>query len=141
MVLEVGAILEGKISGIMNFGAFVDLGEGKSGLVHISEVSRNYVKDINEVLSVGDVVKVKVLSVENGKIGLSIKKAQEEERKKKYVFSGVPAEFSFGSEKSEDLSFEDKLAKFKLDSTDRMQDVKKAAENRRTGYKRTGGNH
>ena len=65
----------------------------------------------------------------------------EEEKKKKYVFSGVPAEFTFGTEKTEDLSFEDKLAKFKQDSTDRMQDVKKASENRRTGYKKHSGDY
>ena len=140
--LELGKIVEGRVSGITNFGAFVELPGGKSGLVHISEVSRDYVKDINEHLKVGDTVKVKIMNVDpGGKIGLSIKKAQEEERKKKYVFSGVPAEFSFGSEKTEDLSFEDKLARFKQDSTDRMQDVKKAAENRRTGYKKPSGNY
>lgn len=142
MDLEVGKVVEGKVSGITGFGAFVDLGDGKSGLVHISEVSKNYVKDINDILKIGDTVKVKIMNVEaNGKIGLSIKKAAEEERSKKYVFSGVPAEFSFGTDKSgTDLSFEDKLAKFKQDSNDRMQDVKKAAENRRTGYKKqTGG--
>ena len=142
MELELGKIVEGKVSGITNFGAFVELPGGKSGLVHISEVSRDYVKDIHEHLKVGDTVKVKIMNVDpGGKIGLSIKKAQEEERKKKYVFSGVPAEVSFGSEKTEELSFEDKLAKFKQDSTDRMQDVKKAAENRRTGYKKPSGNY
>ncbi len=142
MDLEVGKIIEGKVSGITGFGAFVDLGEGKSGLVHISEVSKNYVKDINEHLKVGDTVKVKVMNIEaNGKIGLSIKKALEEERGKKYVFSGIPAEFSFDNEKTQDLSFEDKLAKFKQDSSDRMQDVKRAAENRRTGYKKQSGGY
>ena len=140
--LELGKIVEGKVSGITAFGAFVELPGGKSGLVHISEVSRDYVKDINEHLKVGDNVKVKITNIDpNGKIGLSIKKAQEEEKKKKYVFSGVPAEFSFGTDKGEDLSFEDKLAKFKQDSTDRRQDVKKAAENRRTGYKKPSGNY
>ncbi len=142
MDLELGKIVDGKVSGITNFGAFIELPEGKSGLVHISEVSKDYVKDINEHLKVGDSVRVKITNIDpNGKIGLSIKKAQEEERKKKYVFSGVPAEFSFSTDKGEDLSFEDKLAKFKQDSTDRMQDVKKAAENRRTGYKRPSGNY
>lgn len=140
MELEVGKIVEGKVSGITNFGAFIDLEGGKSGLVHISEVSRDYVKDIHDHLKIGDTVKVKIMTIdERGKIGLSIKKAQEEERSKKYVFSGVPAEFSFGSEESGDLSFEDKLAKFKQDSNDRMQDVKKATENRRTGYRKSSG--
>lgn len=142
MDLEVGKVVEGKVSGITGFGAFVELEGGRSGLVHISEVSKNYVKDINEHLKVGDTVKVKIMNIEpNGKIGLSIKKALEEERGKKYVFSGVPAEFSFGTDKSADMSFEDKLAKFKQDSTDRMQDVKKAAENRRSGYRKQSGGY
>ena len=70
MSIEVGAKLQGKVSGITNFGAFIDLGAGKTGLVHISEVSNGYVKDIHDVLSVGDEVTVKVISVnDDGKIG------------------------------------------------------------------------
>ncbi|MGX7025640.1 S1 domain-containing RNA-binding protein [Vagococcus hydrophili] len=81
MSIEVGVKLPGKVSGITNFGAFVDLGEGKTGLVHISEVSNSFVKDINDVLTVGDEVEVKVMSIgDDGKIGLSIKRANEEER-------------------------------------------------------------
>ncbi|MEG2707976.1 MAG: S1 RNA-binding domain-containing protein, partial [Vagococcus sp.] len=81
MSIEVGVKLPGKVSGITNFGAFVDLGAGKTGLVHISEVSNSFVKDINEVLKVGDEVEVKVMSIgADGKIGLSIKRANEEER-------------------------------------------------------------
>ncbi|MBR5121188.1 MAG: S1 RNA-binding domain-containing protein [Oscillospiraceae bacterium] len=77
MQLEQGTILEGKVTGILKFGAFVDIGGGKSGMVHISEVSNSYVNDINEVLKVGQVVKVKVVSIaEDGKISLSIKKAE-----------------------------------------------------------------
>ncbi len=140
MDLEVGKIVEGKVSGITGFGAFVDLEGGKSGLVHISEVSHEYVRDIKDHLKIGDVVRVKITNIDaNGKIGLSIKKAQEEMRRKKYVFSGVPAEFSFDGSKSADLSFEDKLAKFKQDSNDRMQDVKRASENRRSGYRKSTG--
>ncbi|MDP4132428.1 MAG: S1 RNA-binding domain-containing protein [Bacillota bacterium] len=141
MVLEVGSIVEGKVSGITNFGAFIDLEGGSSGLVHISEVSRSYVKDINEHLKVGDVVKVKVMSIDDrGKIGLSIKKALEEVSGRKYVFSGRPAEIKFDSQKSsESMSFEDMMAHFKQESNDKMQDVKKAAETRRTGYKKPSG--
>lgn len=140
MDLEVGKIVEGKVSGITGFGAFVDLEGGKSGLVHISEVSHEYVRDIKDHLKIGDVVRVKIMNIDaNGKIGLSIKKAQEEERRKKYVFSGVPAEFSFDGARGDDLSFEDKLAKFKQDSNDRMQDVKRVSENRRSGYRKSSG--
>src|SRR6478736_8749316 len=76
MAVEVGSKVQGKVTGITNFGAFVELPGGSTGLVHISEVADNYVKDINEHLKVGDQVLVKVLNVEkDGKIGLSIKKA------------------------------------------------------------------
>lgn len=77
MQVEVGEILEGKVTGITKFGAFVELPEGKTGMVHISEVSNSYVEDINQFLKEGDVVKVKVISIsEEGKISLSIKKTQ-----------------------------------------------------------------
>ena len=94
MALEVGQIVEGKISGITGFGAFVDFPGGETGLVHISEVARDYGKDINEHLSVGQEVKVKVLSMdEKGKISLSIKKAQASvHRQAPEPFSGRPAE-------------------------------------------------
>ena len=75
MAIEVGSILEGKVTGIKSFGAFVALPEGKSGLVHISEVSNAFVQDINTVLHEGETVKVKVMSIaEDGKIALSIKR-------------------------------------------------------------------
>ncbi|KRN25962.1 S1 domain-containing RNA-binding protein [Lacticaseibacillus camelliae] len=75
MAIEVGEKLTGKVTGITNFGAFVDLGSGTTGLVHISEISDAYVKDIHDVLSVGDEVTVKVMTIKDGKIGLSIRKA------------------------------------------------------------------
>jgi S1 RNA binding domain protein len=76
MSIEVGSKLEGKVTGITHFGAFVELPDGVTGLVHISEIADNYVKDVNEFLKVSDVVKVKVINVEkDGKIGLSIKQA------------------------------------------------------------------
>ncbi len=77
MQFEQGTVLEGKVTGILKFGAFVDIGGGKSGMVHISEVSSTYVNDINEHLKVGQVVKVKIVSIaDDGKIALSIKKAE-----------------------------------------------------------------
>jgi S1 RNA binding domain protein len=96
MSIEVGSILQGKVSGITNFGAFIDLGDRKTGLVHISEVSNGFVKDIHDVLTVGDEVKVKVTSVGNdGKIGLSIRQTQEapaqtERPKKEFNRSSEP---------------------------------------------------
>ena len=74
--IEVGAILEGKVTGITKFGAFVALPEGKSGLVHISEIAYSYVSDVSEHLTEGQDVKVKVISIdENNRINLSIKRA------------------------------------------------------------------
>lgn len=75
MELEVGAILEGKVTGITKFGAFVSLPGGRSGLVHISEIAYSYVSDVSEFLEVGQDVKVKLISIdESGRINLSIKK-------------------------------------------------------------------
>jgi S1 RNA binding domain protein len=135
MALEVGQIVEGKVSGITGFGAFVDLPDGATGLVHISEVARNYVKDINEHLSVGQEVKVRVLSLdEKGKISLSIKKAQEGgfRRSVPAPFTGKPAEIDWGSENdNKDMSFEDMMANFKQSSDARMLDIKRNVESKR----------
>lgn len=77
MEFGVGNILEGKVTGITKFGAFVSLGENKSGLVHISEIANSYVNDIHDHLQEGQSVKVKILAIdENGRINLSIKRAQ-----------------------------------------------------------------
>ena len=72
MALEVGMILEGKVSGITKFGAFVDLPDSKTGMVHISEVAPTYISEISDYVKVGDTVNVKVLAIENGKIKLSM---------------------------------------------------------------------
>ena len=76
MELTVGAVLEGKVKTITNFGAFVSLPENKTGMVHISEVSNTYVSDIRQHLSEGQDVKVMVIGTENGKINLSIKRLE-----------------------------------------------------------------
>ncbi len=76
MELTVGAVLEGKVKSITNFGAFIALPEGKSGLVHISEVANTYVSDIRQHLTEGQDVKVVVLSNEAGKVNLSIKRLE-----------------------------------------------------------------
>ena len=76
MELQVGSILEGKVTTITKFGAFVALEGGKSGLVHISEIANTFVNDVHDFLQEGQTVKVMVLSAENGKINLSIKKTQ-----------------------------------------------------------------
>lgn len=149
MSIEVGVKLSGKVSGITNFGAFVDLGEGKTGLVHISEVSNSFVKDINDVLSVGDEVEVKVMSVgDDGKIGLSIKRANEEarpERPQRERRDYKPRRPSnnrtdnqsnnrkppVAAQKKE--SFDTLMSSFLKDSDDRLTSLKRNTEGKRGG--------
>lgn len=77
MQVEVGSIVEGQVTGITKFGAFVELPNGKTGMVHISEVASTYVNEISEHLTEGQTVKVKVIGItDDGKISLSIKKAE-----------------------------------------------------------------
>ncbi|ENZ00343.1 S1 domain-containing RNA-binding protein [Clostridium thermobutyricum] len=125
MSLAAGNILEGKVVNITNFGAFVEVEGGSTGLVHISEVADSFVKDIKEHLKEGDKVKVKVISIEdNGKISLSIKQGTPKPKK-----STKPADFDWTSEKKKvSGNFEDKLSKFLKDSEERMIDVKKHQE-------------
>ena len=86
MSIEVGSILPGKVTGITNFGAFVDLGNRKTGLVHISEVSNSYIKDIKDVLTVGDEVQVKVMEIAgDGKVSLSIRRASADDSSEETV--------------------------------------------------------
>lgn len=114
MPLAVGQVVEGKVTGITNFGAFIELEPGITGLVHISEVADVYVKDIKEFLKMYDMVKVKILSMQEGKIGLSIRQAQERPRQNKQ-------------------NFEDKLAKFMKDSDERQSTLKKNTDSKRGG--------
>lgn len=121
MSIEVGSKLKGKVTGITNFGAFVELKKGTTGLVHISEVADSYVKDINDHLAVGDEIKVKVINVEkDGKIGLSIKKAKD------------PAKRRRNPRERQD-SFETIMNRFLKDSEDRLASLKKHTESRRGG--------
>ncbi|WP_122645852.1 S1 domain-containing RNA-binding protein [Enterococcus mediterraneensis] len=142
MSIEVGAKLQGKVSGITNFGAFIDLGDKKTGLVHISEVSNGFVKDINDVLKVGDEVTVLVTSVGNdGKIGLSIRKAQEQPQEKrefaKKETRNRPAQkksFSRGqSSANNKQDFDTLMSSFLKDSDDRLSSLKRNTEGKRGG--------
>ena len=117
MSLEVGQIVEGKVTGITNFGAFIDLPNGQTGLVHISEVADEYVKDVNQFLKTNDLVKVKVLNLDKGKIGLSIRQAQPHPERNK----------------PNAKSFEDKLAKFIKDSDERQSDIRRNTDSKRGG--------
>lgn len=83
MTVEVGAVVEGKVTGITNFGAFVDFDGDQTGLVHISQISDKFIKDINDVLSVGDEVKAKVVKIgDDGKIALSMKALADQHEKR-----------------------------------------------------------
>jgi len=143
MSLEVGKIVEGKVTGVTGFGAFVDIGEGKRGLVHISEVAREYVENIADYIKEGDSVKVMIVSMEPaGKISLSIKKALEaESHKEKKAASSRPAVFDWGQKSEENLSFEDKMLKFKQASDEKMHDIKRNVESKRGGYRRGSGSY
>ena len=139
MDLNVGDIVEGKITGISKFGAFVEFGEGKVGLVHISEISSHYVSDINEIYSVGDIVTAKIISTDKNKISLSIKQIespapQKKEFKEKKKFTPKPKYSSPGrpgdavwetATVDKDMSFEDKLNLFKMASDEKLGDLKK----------------
>lgn len=143
MQLEVGSIVDGVVTKLTGFGAFVALDEGKSGMVHISEVSSSFVKEIKDFLTEGQEVKVKILSIgEDGKISLSIRKAVEEEKprrrpageRKPNVWQGQQKPAATG----EKMSFEDMMARFKQESDEKMSDYKKANDARR-GSSRRGG--
>ena len=126
MSVSVGEIVEGTVSDIMNYGAFVKLSDGKTGLVHISEVSKDFVKDIHSVLNEGDLVKAKVLSIdEKGKIALSIKKA-------------LPTVQKIVKEQTEEGSttLDDMLSKFLRDSDERQLDLKRSIESKRGASRR-----
>lgn len=149
MTIEVGSVLEGTVTGITKFGAFVELPDKKVGLVHISEVANEYVKDVHDFLKVQDKVNVKVLAIDDkGKIGLSIKQTQTAPEKKefrpKHEFRQrsefrPKRDFRSGNgfdasrRSSSSMSFEDRLSKFLKDSDERLTDLKRNTESKRGG--------
>ncbi|MDQ7092800.1 S1 RNA-binding domain-containing protein [Desulfosporosinus sp. PR] len=123
MAIDVGSIVEGVVTGITNFGAFIELPDRVTGLVHISEVADAYVKDVRDYLKEQDHVKVKVIHVdEKGKIGLSIKQANPTVRNTSRERRVPPT-----------VSFEDKLAKFIKDSDERQTEFRRATDSKRGG--------
>lgn len=129
MQIEAGAVLDGRVTGITAFGAFVALPDGKSGLIHISEVANTYVTDIREHLSVGQTVKVRVLSVSpEGKISLSVKRAEAprpavpRSAEQRTAMTAAPqrAVQPYVPQKSGDQNFEDKLKHFMQESDSKI---------------------
>ena len=148
MELEIGSIIEGKVSGITKFGAFVALPGGKSGLVHISEVANAFVADVSEHVQMGQAVKVKILSVSpEGKINLSIKRAAENPpaehasaprrapAPRREAAPSQPQVFA-ADPPSADQAFEDRLKKFMQESDSRIADNRIYAEHRSRGRRR-----
>ena len=157
MSIEVGNILPGKVTGITNFGAFVDLGNRKTGLVHISEVSNSYIKDIKDVLTVGDEVQVKVMEISgDGKLSLSIRRASAdsseenvEEKpkfqksaprnqegqgfKKPYAAKSAPSFEKKSPSQAKVNDFDAMMSSFLKDSEDRLTSLKRNTEGKRGG--------
>lgn len=142
---QVGTILEGKVKSITKFGAFVTLEGGKSGLVHISEVASTFVNDVNDYLEIGQSVKVLVMTNENGKIGLSIRRAEPAPRsnssnaRRGGTSSPQPRQNNSRSHAprqaaepvSAESSFEDKLKRFLTSSEGKMADLNRNMDSKR----------
>ena len=152
---QVGSILEGKVATITKFGAFIALEGGKSGLVHISEIANTFVNDVNDFLTVGQSVKVLVLTNENGKISLSIKRtesaparpqgsrAPRPPRGEGAAQQRTPQQHSRGYARppqqpapAADQTFEDKLKQFLSSSEGKMADLNRSIDGKRGGGRR-----
>ncbi len=130
MAIEVGSVVEGKITRITNFGAFVELEDDRSGLIHISEVANEYVNNVSDFLHEGETVQAKVVSIDpNGRVALSLKKMKppvQEVEKPARAAKPKP-------NKKLSASFEDKLSKFLKDSDERLTDLKRKTDSKRGG--------
>ena len=138
MAIEVGSVVEGKVTRITNFGAFVDLEDGNSGLIHISEVSDEYVNSVSDFLEEGQTVQAKVVNIDaNGKIALSIKKLklqQKSESEKNFAPKNrQQMQISRRPNRQTSASFEDKLSRFLKDSDERLTDLKRKTDSKRGG--------
>ena len=144
MDFTVGSIYEGKVTGITGFGAFVQLAPGKSGMVHISEIANTFVDDIKKHIKEGDIVKVKLIGIDqNGRINLSIKKAlpasekpQSAPRPERAAVSTVASSDGSMLEKSQDSAFEDKLRMFMQRREKKMSDLRMQKDKRAKARRR-----
>ncbi|MBP1969118.1 S1 RNA binding domain protein [Virgibacillus natechei] len=137
MAIEVGSKVQGKVTGITNFGAFVEMPGGTTGLVHISEVADSYVKDVNDHLTKGDQVEVKIISEKEGKIALSIKKAidkpPEAKRQERQGRDNRNSKDNRSRNNFKKESFEDKMANFLKTSEENLSTLKRSTETKRGG--------
>ena len=146
MELTVGAILEGKIKTITNFGAFVALPDNKTGMVHISEVANTYVSDIRQHLTEGQDVKVMVIGTDNGKINLSMKRLEPKPENKPFRQAPRPqaparppkaaAPTPPPAPKTADQLFEEKLKAFMSESDSKLSGVRQYADHRTKSRRR-----
>ena len=141
MEYEVGAVLEGKVTSITKFGAFVALEGGRSGLVHISEIANTYVNDVHDFLQEGQTVKVKLLAIKDGKLDLSIKKALPAPERPQRTFqprqaAARPAAQAASTAPSGDTAFEDKLKQFLSSSERKMADLNRNISGKQGGRRR-----
>lgn len=144
MQLEIGNIYEGKVKSITQYGAFVDINGGGTGMVHISEVANTFVSDIKDHLTENQDVRVKVIGInEQGKVSLSIKKTLENQQEKPQQRprrqNDAPRRANVWEPKKQppmsELSFEDMLTRFKQNSEERMCDLKRSTD-RKNGTRR-----
>ena len=147
MQLEIGKIYRGKVKGITQYGAFVDIDGGGTGMVHISEIANTYVSDIREHLTENQEVKVKVIGInEAGKVSLSIKKASDNPAPQQQRSGKRPENAQQRSPKPNiwepkkqippsEMTFEDMMSRFKQSSEERMCDIKRSTD-RKNGTRR-----
>ena len=148
MDLTVGAVLDGKVKSITNFGAFISLPENKTGLVHISEVSNTYVSDIRQHLTEEQDVKVMVIGTENGKINLSIKRLEQKTIPSGNFRSNAPrkeggqarasrnAPTPPPAPKTADQLFEEKLKAFMSESDSKISSLRQYSDHRTRSRRR-----
>ena len=139
MSIEVGSTHEGKVTGITDFGAFIELATGETGLVHISEIADSYVKDINDHLKLNETVTVRVINIEkNGKIGLSLKTPREDDGgdarpERRPQRSSGPRPPVRQAPREVSVAFDDKISQFLRDSEERLSNLRKNTDSKRGG--------
>ena len=146
MEIVASDIVQGRVAEVRDFGAFVWLEDGRKGLIHISEISDDYVKDIHHRVKPNQRVKVKVLSIkEDGRIELSLKQAESldytkpprQEREHNHLpaseYLGEPPNINFSDESDMESEFDTMLKRYKRQSEENLLDNKRGVERKRAG--------